>query len=212
VSQAKIVSEDRCKILAFDSKYVFAASGYFGRFDPCTSNHSSWNVREITESLYRDGDISSVDDFARKWRRKMADVLTQDSKISPLPRHGHGGLVLGVLFVGNSDHKVTAEMVIFQITNKALQSSLLILNPDNKFQDIGVDDMLTEFDTDKTARAKVWHHRIDKLESDAQIAALAKLVRDNDTSGMVGGEIDSVRITPSEIKWLAVKKQCDNKQ
>jgi hypothetical protein len=207
----KIVSEEQCKILTFDNKYVFATSGYDARFEPCASNRTVWNINEVTKGLYRDGNISSVDDFARKWRGKMADVLTQDSKISPLPRHGHGGLVLGALFVGNSDHKMTAEMVIFQMADKGLQSSLLILPPDKEFQDIGEGEVLTEFDADKTARAKVWHHRIDKLDLDAQIAALAKLARDNDTSGGIGGKIDSIRITPCGINWLSVKKQCDNK-
>jgi hypothetical protein len=61
------------------------------------------------------------------------------------------------------------------------------------------------------ARAKIWHRRIDKVDLDAQIVALAKLEKDNDTSGTVGGPIDSIRLTPSGINWLAVKKQCDNK-
>jgi hypothetical protein len=65
----EIVSDEKCKILAFDNKYVFAASGYEARFEP-------------------------------------------------------------------------------------------------------LDDVLTGFDTDNTARAKIWHRRIDKVDLDAQIVAL----------------------------------------
>jgi hypothetical protein len=95
----EIVSDEKCKILAFGNKYVFAASGYEAKFEPCASDHTLWNVNEVTKGLYLDGDISSVDDFARKWRRKMADVLIQDSKISPIPRHGHGGSFLGLFLL-----------------------------------------------------------------------------------------------------------------
>jgi hypothetical protein len=206
----KIVSEDVCKVLAFDNKYVFAAAGYTGRFDPCISNRTSWNVREITRRLYTDGGITGVDDFTKKWLVKMGDVLTDDSKISP-PLLSSTGLVLAGLFVGNVEHKVTAEAIVFRLTDRGLEASITNFWPIKEFNDFGEDNALTEFRANKTAKSKLWHHRIDPLEPDAQIATLATLDRDNDTSGLVGGRIDSVRITPSEVQWLHVKKQCDSK-
>jgi hypothetical protein len=207
----RIVSQDVCKVLAFENKYAFAAVGYTARFDPCTSNHTLWNVRDITKKLYRDGNISSVDDFARKWGSKMHDVLIDDSKISPPSANGPNKVVLGGLFVGNVGHQVTAKMILFRLPGKDLQASVITFNPSTGFNDFGHADAIIEFEANQTARAKIWHRRLDKLGPDDQILALAKLQRDNDTSGTVGGKIDSVRITPSEINWLTVKKECNNK-
>jgi hypothetical protein len=68
--------------------------------------------------------------------------------------------------------------------------------------------VINEFIANQTARAKTWHPRIDKLGPDDQIVALAKLEREFDKSGTIGGQIDSIRITTSGLKWLAVKKDC----
>jgi len=206
----EIVSENICKVLRFDDKYVFAASGYTARFDPCSSSHTLWNVREITKGVYRDGNISSVDDFASKWGTKMKSVLDDDSKISP-PSRGSGGTVVAGLFVGHFDLRMIAKVVFLRITNRGLQVSIDDAPLNQKINAMGEDDVINEFLANNTDRAKIWHHRIDNLASDSQVAALAKLTAEFDPTRHVGGKIDSIRITPSGINWLSVKKQCGNK-
>jgi hypothetical protein len=163
-----------------------------------------WNVNEVTKSLYRDGNISGVEDFARKWGFRMFDVFTEDSKISQ-PSNG----IVGI-FVGNVDHQISAKMIMLRITEKGMQPTMYPLIPDNKVSYFGYANRLIEFDANQTRRAKIWHRRLDQLDPDAQIVALAKLQRDNDDSGTVGGKIDSIRIDSSGVRWSAVKKECDN--
>jgi hypothetical protein len=203
-----IVCYGVCKILAFDNKYIFAASGYSGRFDSCQSSHTLWNIRDITKNLYRDGRITGVDDFAQKWSAKMLSVLSEDAKISP-PRTGPEGQIVIGIFMGVSEGKVTGRGVLFQFeADRHIHVYPHPLVASERPQDMGYDDPLLEFQANKTARAKVWHRRIDKLAPDDQIIALAKLDRDFDKSGEVGGQIDAIRITAKGVEWLAGKPAC----
>ncbi|MGA2345821.1 MAG: hypothetical protein ABSF93_07425 [Candidatus Sulfotelmatobacter sp.] len=202
-----IVGYDVCKILTFDDQYVFAATGYTGRFDPCQSSRRLWDVRQLTTQLYQEGKISTTDDFARKWATKMNAVLSEDARISP-PSH-HNGLVLGGLFIGISKGQLSTEMVSFQLDRDGhARPQLFVIHPSDQPDDAGEDRVLIEFEDNKTPRAKLWHRRIDKLKPDDQIAALAKLVEDFEVSAGVGGPIDSVRITPFGVQWLSAKPEC----
>jgi hypothetical protein len=100
---------------------------------------------------------------------------------------------------------------IFTLEGKVIHAGVGAVEPNNGIDSFGHNDVINEFSANQTARAKTWHTRIDKLGPDDQIIALAELEREFDKSGTIGGQIDSIRVTPAEIKWLTVKKQCDGK-
>jgi hypothetical protein len=194
-----------CKILTFDNQYIFAYTGYSARRPFGKSASTSWNVRDITRRLYQQGSISSTDDFARKWAAKMKAVLVYDSKISP--PSSHNGLVLFGLFVGVSNGNISTVAIQFELGQDG-QIRTKHRQIGSGLDAAGEADIFIEFQANKTRRANLWHSRIDKLGPDDQVIALAKLVRQFDTSGHVGGPIDSVRITPYGMQWLSVKPKC----
>jgi hypothetical protein len=201
---------DICKILTFDNKYVFAAVGYTARYDPnhFRSGGTVWNVRDITKQLYQQGNVFGVDDFARQWAKKMLVVLSEDSKISA-PLKSPDGIILVGFFISSSNGLTSGDVVVFRL--KADGSIAARMTPavaSEQPQTAGDDDVILEFEANKTPRAKDWHSRIDKMESDDQIMALAKLEKQFDTSGAVGGPIDAVRITAKGIEWLDEKPSC----
>jgi hypothetical protein len=205
----RIVVRDVCKILTFDNRFVFAASGYYGRHDPCESNDTLWNVGDITKHLYQNDSISSVDDFATKWAKKMGSVLWDDSKISP-PAMGPRGIILAAVFLGFSGSRIDARDVVLTPGKQGgvhADVGIIILNGERNFA--GEGEVIEEFSASQSRRAKQWHARIDKLGPDEQIVALARLTKQFDTSGTVGGAIDAIRVTPLGIKWLLVKPECD---
>jgi hypothetical protein len=73
---------------------------------------------------------------------------------------------------------------------------------------MGQGAVILEFNAGQTERSKTWHHQLDKLDPDQRVVALAKLTEQFDSSGMVGGPIDSILLTKSGARWLYVKPDC----
>jgi hypothetical protein len=204
----RIVNYDKCKILTFDNQYVFAFSGYSARFSPrCETNRTLWNVNDITKALYRKSHVGTTEVFAHEWGDKMLAVLAEDAKIAP-PLMNHGLILFG-LFVGAAHGEMIGEMVTLRLGQDGHAHADYSTVPfgDNP-NDAGYGDVVAEFMANKTPRAKLWHGQIDKLAPDDRIIAITKLVREFDTSGEVGGPIDSVRMTPYGVEWLSAKPKC----
>jgi hypothetical protein len=207
--QKTIVGYDVCKILTFENHYVFAAAGYTGRIvpDDCESGRKLWNVRDITKDVYRDGSVPTTDAFAHKWGDKMLEILREDSKISP-PR-SRNRLIVSGLFIGASNGNLVGEMVhIMQGQHGVVEAHYEQVPYGDRPNTAGFGAVVAEFMANTSQRAKLWHSQIDKLSLDDQIIALAKLVKAEDTSGEVGGPIDSVRMTPFGVQWISHKPMC----
>jgi len=194
-----------CKILVFDDKYIFTASGYSGR----PYGRAQWNLHELTKEIYRTGSISGTHDFADKWTSKMQEILVRDSKISPPPLH-RGNTILAAIFIGIEGDMIDARARIFHRSQAGPPSvESLAVTPDGEDTAMGEGDIILEFKANQTARAKRWHKRIDMLTPEARMIALVKLVEDFNHSGGVGGEIDSVRISKLKgVEWLTRKRKC----
>jgi hypothetical protein len=192
-----IIRKNTCKILAFDNKFLFVGVGYDARFDPCQSDTPVWSVQQVAKDVFKKAGVSDTHDFASKWKRAMEEVFKQDAP---------AGTPLYGLFIGAESHKITGYYVIFRPPGVIDAFEEVPANGEHQYK--GVGDVIREFDLEKTKRAKEWHQRIDKLSPDDQITALVKLAEEYDTSGTIGGDIDSVRLTTGGVKWLTVKKEC----
>jgi len=197
-----VVSQDVCKIFTFDNKYIFAAGGYLGR-----GNY--WDIYDEMKILYRSGTIASISDFASKWAKKMQSILTEDAKVSSPPL-GNGGVVLTALFAGIERGKIQTQAVQFEMSNGKYQTPYMApILPDGRYNAIGEITVFSELEAHQTQRARVWQKRIAALEPEKRVVAIAKLVRDYDLGGKVGGHIDSARITPFKgAEWMSVKPSC----
>src|SRR5580692_10841534 len=199
-----------CKIKTFDHKYVFTSTGHAVGFD-CASNAKLWDVRDIAAQVYRSG-VSNADDFMQKWTERMQPLLEGAAKKCRVLT-GPGGFVATALFVGGSDRELTARAVTvgFQGGGKGIfKATAQPIEVAGQPHAIGHFDVVKEFQGNQTPRAKHWHKRIDGLQPDAQIAALAQLAKKLDDTGEVGGPIDAIRITSGKpADWLSVKPDCE---
>jgi hypothetical protein len=200
------VNDNVCKVATFDNKLVFAASGYSGRFK-CGSD-SAWNVRDITKKFYRQEGVPALDPFVTAWARMMANVLSEDSKISPPV--SHGGIILGAVFIlVDARGQVKADSVRFSPSSDGdIHVDIGHVIPNGGDNMMGQGAVILEFNAGQTERSKQWHRQIDKLDPDQRVVALAKLTEQFDSSGMVGGPIDSILLTKSGVRWLSVKPDC----
>jgi hypothetical protein len=194
-----------CKILVFDNKYIFAASGYSGRH----FGRSPWDLSQITKEMYRTGNISSTGDFANLWTSKMHTILIRDYKIFPPPVH-EGNTILSAIFIGIKGNEIDARSRIFHSENSghpSLEAQVITANGEDTA--MGEDNIILEFKANKTTRAGQWRERIDMLTPEVRMVALVKLVEEFNHSGGVGGNIDSVRIsTLKQVEWLTGKRKC----
>lgn len=198
-------SRSVCKILTFDGKYVFAASGYSGR----RSGRMPWDLYEYTNRIYREGHVMNVRDFADKWAKQMQELLIQDSKISAPPLHG-GNTILTAVFIGVEGGVIDARARTFHREKMGFPSlESLKVDDDGRDTPIGEGKIVAEFLSNKTARAAAWHKRIDPLPVGERPYALVKLVEDYGSSSGVGGEITSLEINASSgIRWRTGKARC----
>jgi len=200
------VNDNVCKVATFDNGLVFAASGYSGRFR-CGSSGSAWNVRDITRKFYHEKGVPALDEFVTAWARMMGNVLSEDSKISPPV--SHGGIILGAVFVLVEGGQVKADSVRFSPSiGGDIHVDIGHIIPNGSVNMIGKGAVILEFNAGQTERSKQWHHQIDKLDPDQMVVALAKLTKQFDSSGMVGGPIDSILLAKSGVRWLSVKPDC----
>ena len=201
------INDNVCKVEAFDNKLVFAASGYTGRYK-CGSPGSAWNVRDLTRKFYQEKGVPALDEFVMAWARMMSDVLSEDSKISPPP--SHGGTILGAVFIlVDEKGQIKADSVRFSpLSGSDFHVDIGHVIPDGSVNVIGMGAVILEFNAGQTERSKQWHHQIDKLDPDQRVVALAKLTEQFDSSGIVGGPIDSILLTKSGARWLSVKPGC----
>jgi hypothetical protein len=218
VLDTRTVNDDVCKILTFDNKLIFAYAGYTARVKPY-SDETLWNVRDVAKSAYRDivsknlpasnlAGSNLSDAFAREWTKRMGGILIDDSKISPPPLVP-GGFVLGGIFIAfDAGGQILPSVVIFRLVNGSITAQMGAGHPDGHLNMVGRGAVFEEFEANTTKRAKQWHAQTDKLSPDKQAVALAKLTKEFDASGQVGGPIDSVILTRSGISWLYVKPHC----
>jgi len=200
------INDNVCKVATFDNKLAFAASGYSGRFK-CGSG-SAWNVRDLTRDFYHQKGVTALDEFVTAWAKMMGNVLLEDSKISP--PLAHGGIILGAVFilVDASGH-LSADSVRFSpLSGGDIHMDIGHVIPNGNNNLVGQGSVILEFNAGQTERSKPWHRQIDKLDPDQRVIALAKLTEQFDSSGTVGGPIDSVLLTQSGARWLSVKPGC----
>jgi hypothetical protein len=165
-------------------------------------------VRDVTKKFYHEKGVPALDEFVTAWATMMGNVLSEDSKISPPV--SHGGIILGAVFIlVDATGQVKADSVLFSPSSSGdIHVDIGHVTPNGSDSMMGRGAVILEFNAGKTERSKTWHQQIDKLDPDQRVVALAKLTEQFDSSGMVGGPIDSILLTRSGTRWLSVKPDC----
>jgi hypothetical protein len=208
----KIISDNGCKILAFDNKALFAFSG--PRYCETQSKQEIWNAQTAAINAYR----RVIGQTKRPASKELIDAWDDEMlhhmnfKMCVFHPGPTGEVMAAFMFSVNVLNVVDGYMDVISLNGKVVKTSKSEIPPDGLPVGGGVTGILGEFLADATPRSKTWHAKLDKASMEQRDESLAQLTRKLDTSRYVGGNIDVAVLTPSGIKWMSAKKECQNQQ
>jgi hypothetical protein len=214
---AKGVSLHRCKIIALDSRLVYANTGYTNK----ASAHGAWDATDIAKRNFRGLRNTPRHELIRKlaeaYGAEVAAKLEPD--IMGHPEEGWPQLLTTAIFAGfDEDHRrALIEVSIHRTPFGVGYSTKSLPTDDAPFTDVlGETTIAQEFVAGRTSRSQDWKNILD-----SQVAGLA--IRERVVTGarklveltakyqprLVGGQIDTVVISRSTgVEWVQCKPEC----
>ncbi|HXM20744.1 MAG TPA: hypothetical protein VN948_05725 [Terriglobales bacterium] len=205
-----VVTDQGCKILAFDDKAIFTLSGT--RFcEMKDSERGNWNAQGAAISVYKVLASQTMrvmgSDFIHAWDKEMLRhmnfQLCTGSHLGP-----HGEVLTALFFDLDSFNRIEGYADMVSLHGSRVETNIVPLTPNGLPMGSGWTDVLDEFLAAVTPRAKAWHKRIDNYSPERRVQALGQLTREFDTSGHVGGNIDMAVLTAKGIQWISTKTKC----
>jgi hypothetical protein len=225
--------DNGCKISVFDNKTVFVSSGHRHMEVTLTGSPKQspgvWDSHDVaarslktavSKSSGNQGGVIAA--AAHEWEKNADRYFSSIMRIDPTAALNLGEPVAGEIsegvFVGadSGGHIIAIEVVVK--TNRAgptIETSSQILGSQS-FNVMGANSVPLEFYHRSSARAiaeiKKWQGTlIGKDATERAVLTVTQLVKWSvlyDTSGEVGGDVDTVVFDPSGPRWVYKKKYC----
>lgn len=214
---AKGVSLHRCKIIALDSRLVYANTGYTSK----ASAPGRWDATDIAKRKFRGLRKAPRHELIRKlaeaYGAEVAARLQPD--ILGHPEEGWPQTLTTAIFAGfDEDHRrASIEVRIHRTPFGVGYSTKSLPTDDAPFTDVlGETTVTQEFVGGRTLRSRDWKNSLD-----AQVAGLA--IRERLVAGarklveltakyqpdLVGGAIDTLVISrKTGVEWVQCKPEC----
>ncbi|MGA2981689.1 MAG: hypothetical protein ABSD76_19010 [Terriglobales bacterium] len=213
----KGVSLHRCKIIALDSRLVYANTGYTSK----ASAHGAWDATDIARRKFRGLRNAPRHELIRKLAEAYgAEVAARlEPDILGHPEEGWPQTLTTAIFAGfDEDHRrVLIEVSIHRTPFGVGYSTKSLPTDDAPFTNVlGETTVTQEFVAGRTLRSQDWKNSLD-----SQVAGLA--IRERVVAGarklveltakyqpdLVGGPIDTVVISRSTgVEWVQCKPEC----
>ena len=207
---------DKCKVVALDGIYIFAAVGRSGHH---SKGHpeATWDIFEMAREIARKGHTAgSLERIAADWGNEAAEM---DNRNSPDFTDFEGQHAIFAGFIGG--HPTIYQVVVAKTATGPYQSDVQkppLHNGSIVASGYGK-QIAEEFAAGRTDRAKSWmadfrkDHAPELNSWDTAMAPLVKRVleltiansAEQDTSGP---PIDLVEIQPTGVHWLEKKPNC----
>lgn len=214
---AKGVSLQRCKIIALDSRLVYANTGYTSK----ASLHGGWDATDIAKRHFRVLTKAPRHEFIRKLAEAYgADVAARlEPDIMGHPEEGWPQKLATAIFAGfDEDHRrALIEVSIHRTPVGVGYSTKSLPTDDAPFTNVmGETTIAQEFAEGRTLRSQYWKNSLASQVAglairERLVAGAEKLVEltAKYQPGLVGGPIDTVVISRSTgVEWVQRKSEC----
>lgn len=214
---AKGVSLQRCKVIALDSRLIYANTGY-------TSNgrlHIGWDASDIARHHFRLLEKTPrnelIPKLAEAYGADIAARLRPD--VVGHPEEGWPQVLTTSIFAGfdEAHRRVGIEVSIHRTTLGVSYSTKSFPTGDAPFADvIGETAIAQEFGEGRTLRAQSWKtslaSQVTGLGTRERLVAVGEKIVELTTKyqpSMVGGPIDTVVISRTTgVEWVRRKPEC----
>jgi hypothetical protein len=221
--------DDRCKIVTFGDKLIFASSGRMRvSIKPLVDFNTFTTAHRIYPAIHNKGTFKDLlMSFARAWGDSAKKQLEPVKDLASRGLDGIGNNITMALFTGY-DEQGTVQLVDATVSYTRSGNGAVKLTDSAAFDDtvkwsshtLGHDEIVDEFTAANTPRSIEWHKKMADAEAStfdknaADVLTILQLTIDylpktrmgidGKPFSAVGGEIAAVEMTPDHrLRWIA---------